>query len=90
VDDSNNVFLAGLAGNNPPTGNTIGIVIYKSPDGGETWSKPDAIHESGADDKQWPATLNLRSSADGSLRRLEWPVRFPGCSPRAYPALRRL
>ena len=37
-DDSNNVFLVGLTGYNPPTWNTIGIVIYKSSDGGPTWS----------------------------------------------------
>src|SRR5690348_12880476 len=27
-DDAGNVFLVGLAGNNPPTFNTVGIVIY--------------------------------------------------------------
>jgi hypothetical protein len=54
-DDSNNVFLVGLTGYNPPTWNTIGIVIYKSTDGGQTWSPPNPIHNSPGDDKQWAA-----------------------------------
>ena len=54
-DDSNNVFLVGLTGYNPPTWNTIGIVIYKSTDGGITWSAPNPIHNSPNDDKQWVA-----------------------------------
>ena len=32
-DDSNNVFLVGLTGYNPPTWDVIGIVIYKSSEG---------------------------------------------------------
>lgn len=54
-DDSGNIFLVGLVGNNPPTWNTIGIAIYKSTDGGKTWSNPNLIHTSGGDDKQWAA-----------------------------------
>lgn len=54
-DDSNNVFLVGLTGYNPPTWNTMGIVIYKSSDGGQTWSPPNPIHNSPGDDKQWAA-----------------------------------
>lgn len=54
-DDSGNVFLVGLAGKNPPTWDTIGIVIYKSTDGGKTWSAPIPIHKSADDDKQWVA-----------------------------------
>jgi hypothetical protein len=54
-DDSNNVFLVGLTGYNPPTWNTIGIVIYKSSDGGASWSAPNPIHNSPNDDKQWAA-----------------------------------
>ncbi len=54
-DDSNNVFLVGLTGYDPPTWDTIGIVIYKSSDGGNTWSAPNPIHNSTADDKQWVA-----------------------------------
>jgi hypothetical protein len=52
-DDSGNVFLVGLPGNNPPTFDAIGIVVYKSTDGGKTWSAPNQIHTSINDDKQW-------------------------------------
>jgi hypothetical protein len=54
-DDSGNVFLVGLTGYNPPTWNTIGMVIYQSSDGGQTWSPPNPIHDSPGDDKQWAA-----------------------------------
>ena len=54
-DDSNNVFLVGLTGFNPPTWDTSGMVIYKSSDGGQTWLPPNPIHNSSADDKQWAA-----------------------------------
>lgn len=54
-DDANNVFLVGLTGYNPPTWTTIGIVIYKSSDGGASWSQPKPIHNSPNDDKQWAA-----------------------------------
>jgi len=61
-DDSNNVFLVGLTGYNPPTWTTIGIVIYKSSDGGITWSAPNPIHNSLNDDKQWVAGDSSPSS----------------------------
>ena len=51
-DDSGNVFMVGLVGKNPPAWDTIGIAIYKSTDGGKTWSSPKQIHSSGSDDKQ--------------------------------------
>ncbi|QIS19929.1 sialidase family protein [Nocardia terpenica] len=54
-DNAGNVFLVGLTGNNPPTWDTVGIVIYKSTDGGRTWSAPQQIHASTGDDKQWAA-----------------------------------
>ena len=54
-DDSGNVFLVGLAFNNPPAGTIIGIAVYKSADGGQTWSAPNLIHTSPGDDKQWAA-----------------------------------
>jgi hypothetical protein len=67
-DDSNNVFLVGLTGSNPPTWNTIGIVIYKSSDGGATWSAPNPIHNSAADDKQWAAgDTNAKSPFRGHV-----------------------
>lgn len=52
-DDQGNVFLVGLVGNNPPAWNTIGMAVYKSTDGGQTWGSPNLIHTSGGDDKQW-------------------------------------
>ncbi|HEU5409221.1 MAG TPA: sialidase family protein, partial [Nitrospira sp.] len=54
-DDSGNVFLVGLAFNNPPISTTIGIAVYKSTDGGQTWSAPNLIHANPGDDKQWAA-----------------------------------
>ena len=54
-DDSGNVFLAALPFNNPPGGVRIGMAIYKSTDGGQTWSAPNQIHTSSLDDKQWTA-----------------------------------
>ncbi len=54
-DDSDNVFLVALAFNNPPASSIIGIAVYKSTDGGQTWSDPKLIHTNPADDKQWAA-----------------------------------
>ena len=79
-DDSSNVFLVGLTGYNPPTWNTIGIVIYKSSDGGQTWSPPirfttvPAMTSSGP-----PATLTREvRSAEMSMQSgtmAGWPSR---------------
>ena len=52
-DDIGNIFLVGLSGNTPPSFKTVGIEIYKSTDGGKTWSAPKRIHTSAGDDKQW-------------------------------------
>ncbi|PYQ64890.1 MAG: hypothetical protein DMF53_06600 [Acidobacteria bacterium] len=52
-DDAGNVFSVGLVGNNPPKFDTIGMVVYKSTDGGKTWGSPNLIHTSTGDDKQW-------------------------------------
>ena len=54
-DDAGNVYSLGLFGKNPPQWNVIGLAIYKSTNGGKTWSAPKVIHNSGADDKQWIA-----------------------------------
>jgi HYDIN/CFA65/VesB family protein len=54
-DDIGNVFLVGLPFINPPENDKIGIAVYKSIDGGKTWSAPNLIHESASDDKQWAA-----------------------------------
>jgi hypothetical protein len=52
-DDSGSVFFVGLVGTNPPTFDTVGMAVYKSTDGGKTWSAPNVIHTSTGDDKQW-------------------------------------
>src|SRR6185436_19346214 len=54
-DDLGHIFLVGLVGTNPPTWNTIGMAVYKSTNGGQTWGAPLLIHSSGGDDKQWAA-----------------------------------
>jgi hypothetical protein len=54
-DDVGNVYFLGLVGNNPPTFSAIGMVVYKSTDGGKTWGSPNLIHSSAGDDKQWIA-----------------------------------
>lgn len=51
-DDQNNCYLAALP-YGPPGLTIIGIAIYKSTDGGATWSNPKLIHTSAGDDKQW-------------------------------------
>jgi hypothetical protein len=52
----------GLAFTNPPKIDGVGIVVYKSIDGGVTWSDPSLIHESKSDDKQWAAADNDKNS----------------------------
>jgi hypothetical protein len=60
-DGAGNVYLAALPF--PPGVNTqIGIAIYRSSDGGLTWSSPNLIHASSGDDKQWAAGDNTPSS----------------------------
>lgn len=54
-DDAGNVFMVGLVGSNPPTFDTLGMAVYKSTDGGQTWGPPNVIHTSLGDDKQWAA-----------------------------------
>jgi len=54
-DDVGNVYFLGLTGNNPPVITSIGMVVYKSTDGGKTWGTPNLIHTSTGDDKQWMA-----------------------------------
>ena len=43
-DDAGNVFMVGLVGSNPPTIDALGMVVYTSTDGGQTWSAPNLIH----------------------------------------------
>jgi hypothetical protein len=54
-DDSGNVFLVGAAIKNPPKIDYIGIAVYKSVDGGQSWSAPHLIHTSSEDEKPWAA-----------------------------------
>ncbi|MEO7503326.1 MAG: sialidase family protein [Gemmatimonadaceae bacterium] len=51
-DNAGNCYLVALPF--PPAGNsTHGIAVYKSSDGGLSWSSPSLIHTSSGDDKQW-------------------------------------
>lgn len=50
--DGSNLFLVALPFQNPNL-TTVGIAVYKSTDGGKTWSAPTLIHSSSGDDKQW-------------------------------------
>ena len=61
-DDIGNVFLIGLAFNNPPADDGIGLYAYISTDGGASWGPPKLIHASPGDDKQWVAADNGRDS----------------------------
>jgi hypothetical protein len=54
-DDAGNIYLVALAGKHPPKFDTVGIAVYKSIDGGTTWSPANLIHTSTGDDKQWAA-----------------------------------
>jgi Neuraminidase (sialidase) len=54
-DDVGNVYIVALpwrGETGPNSGQTIGISIYKSTDGGRTWGTPMLIHASTTDDKQ--------------------------------------
>jgi hypothetical protein len=59
-DNIGNAYLVALpfgpsSNPNDYTGPIIGIAVYKSTDGGRTWSPPNLIHSSSGDDKQWAA-----------------------------------
>jgi hypothetical protein len=57
-DDIGNIYIVGLTGTletTPPVFQTIGMVVYKSTDGGANWSAPKSIHNDPSDDKQWAA-----------------------------------
>lgn len=43
-------------------GPPIGIAVYKSSDGGQSWSPPNLIHDSVGDDKQWAVADNSPAS----------------------------
>jgi hypothetical protein len=70
-DDAGNVYLAGLAfGAGANT--LIGMAIYRSSDGGQTWSSPNLIHTSSGDDKQWLAGDNNPGSPHFGNVYLVW------------------
>ena len=55
-DNLGNVYILALPfGVQTPAdpNHLIGIAVYKSTDGGRTWSPPNLIHQSSGDDKQW-------------------------------------
>ncbi|MGF6921540.1 sialidase family protein [Paraburkholderia sp. 40] len=54
-DDSGNIFLVCAAIRNPPAIDYVGIAVYRSFDGGQTWSAPSLIHASAEDEKPWVA-----------------------------------
>jgi hypothetical protein len=54
-DNQGNAFIVGLPFPPPGGPETLGICVYKSSDGGRTWSGPNFIHSSTGDDKQWAA-----------------------------------
>jgi hypothetical protein len=53
-DNAGNCYLVALPFAGPGSlFSTLGIAVYKSSDGGRTWSGPNFIHRSTFDDKQW-------------------------------------
>ena len=62
------IALPWLGESGPNAGQTIGISVYRSTDGGSTWSTPVLIHSSTADDKQavW-ADTNPSSPFKGNV-----------------------
>jgi len=76
-DGAGNVYLAGLAfGVGANT--LIGMAIYRSSDGGQTWSPPNLIHTSSGDDKQWLAGDNNPASPHFGNVYLVWDDLVPG------------
>jgi hypothetical protein len=63
-DDAGGCYLVALPFPAPGGPETLGIAIYKSSDGGRTWSAPNFIHPNTAsvDDKQWAASDRNSSS----------------------------
>jgi hypothetical protein len=66
-DDSGNVFLVGAAITNPPKIDYLGIAVYKSTDGGQTWGAPNLIYASTGDEKPWAAGDSGSTSFHGRV-----------------------
>jgi hypothetical protein len=77
-DGAGNVWLAGLAFGPGLNGALIGIAMYRSGDGGRTWSGPDLIHQSAGDDKQWAAGDNNPASPHHGNVYVVWDDLTPG------------
>jgi hypothetical protein len=57
-DDAGNCYVVGLpfpAQTSPYAYTGLGIAVYKSTDGGLSWTVPNFIHQDIGDDKQWAA-----------------------------------
>ncbi len=69
-DDVGNAYLVGLMFGTPTQSDPyhfLGMAVYRSTDGGRTWSAPRVIHK-GRDDKQWAAgDLNPASPYHGNV-----------------------
>jgi photosystem II stability/assembly factor-like uncharacterized protein len=74
-DDAGGCYLVALAFPGPTSPFiTLGIAVYKSTDGGRTWSAPNFIHPNttGVDDKQWAASDRNPSSRTYGNVYLAW------------------
>lgn len=61
-DDHGTAYLVALPFEPGLNGSPLGIAIYRSTDGGRTWSAPNVIHASRGDDKQGAASDSHASS----------------------------
>src|SRR5262249_47006011 len=67
-DNLGNAYLVALPFEPGLDGSTLGIAIYRSTDGGRTWSPPNVIHTSRDDDKQAAAAdVNTTSPHYGNV-----------------------
>src|ERR1051325_1947603 len=74
-DDVGGCYLVALAFPGPSSPFiTLGIAVYKSIDGGRTWSAPNFIHPNttGVDDKQWAASDRNPGSRNYGNVYLAW------------------